>query len=234
MGYSKSGSGTLPDNPKPIIFSLDKMEKGTDGLLRSPVRISGSINDLRAFSMKINHGSDVEYAGVEMAGQMLEGTNFLIGKSEQGKVYTDGASFGTGLSKEGIIGYVLFTEKTAGNHTAGIESVIARNSGNLDLDVKFEGDNFGSEIPKVFQLNQNYPNPFNPVTKIEYALPKDVKVSIKIYDILGRQVSVLVNDVQKAGYYKLDWNGSSLSSGIYFYQMVAGDFVAVKKMMLIK
>jgi hypothetical protein len=234
MGYSKSGSGTLPDNPKPIIFSLDKMEKGTDGLLRSPVRISGSINDLRAFSMKINHGSDIEYSGVEMAGQMLEGTNFLIGKSETGKVYTDGASFGTGLTKEGILGYILFTEKTAGNHTAGIESVIARNSGNLDLEVNFAGMNTGVGVPKTFSLNQNYPNPFNPVTKIEYALPNDAKVSIKIYDMLGREVSVLVNDMQKAGYYKIDWNGSSLASGAYFYKMVAGDFVAVKKMMLIK
>jgi hypothetical protein len=236
MGYSKTASGSLPDNPKPVIFSLDNISREANGTLRLPVRISGSVNDVRAYSLKLNYGSDMEYKGVEMAGEMLEGTNFLIGKSETGKVYTDGAFLGTGtgLSKEGIIAYVLFNEKAAGNHNASIESVIARNSGNLDLDVNFAGMNTGVGVPTTFNLSQNYPNPFNPVTKIEYALPNDAKVSIKIYDMLGREVSVLVNDVQKAGYYKLDWNGSSLASGSYFYRMVAGDFVAVKKMMLIK
>jgi hypothetical protein len=234
MGYSKSGSGTLPDNPKPIIFSLDNISKEANGTLRLPVRISGSINDLRAYSMKLNYSNDMEYKGVEMSGEMLEGTNFLIGKSETGKVITDGASFGTGLSKEGVIAYVLFNEKTAGNHYASIESVIARNSGNLDLEVNFAGMNNGVGVPKTFSLNQNYPNPFNPLTKIEYALPNDAKVTIKIYDMLGREVNVFVNEVKKAGYYSVEWNGSQLSSGVYFYKMQAGDFNAVKKMMLIK
>jgi hypothetical protein len=234
MGYSKSGSGTLPDNPKPVIFSLDNISKEANGILRLPVRISGSINDLRAYSMKLNYSSDMEYTGVEMAGEMLDGSNFLIGKSETGKVITDGASFGTGLSRDGIIAYVLFNEKTAGNHFASIESVIARNSGNLDLEVNFAGMNTGVGVPKTFSLNQNYPNPFNPVTKIEYALPNDAKVTIKIFDMLGREVKVLVNEVKKAGYYSVEWNGSQLSSGVYFYKMQAGDFNAVKKMILIK
>jgi hypothetical protein len=184
--------------------------------------------------MKLNYSNDMEYKGVEMSGEMLEGTNFLIGKSETGKVITDGASFGTGLSKEGVIAYVLFNEKTAGNHYASIESVIARNSGNLDLEVNFAGMNNGVGVPKTFSLNQNYPNPFNPLTKIEYALPNDAKVTIKIYDMLGREVNVFVNEVKKAGYYSVEWNGSQLSSGVYFYKMQAGDFNAVKKMMLIK
>jgi hypothetical protein len=112
--------------------------------------------------------------------------------------------------------------------------VIARNSGNLDLEVHYEGDNNGLGIPKTYSLNQNYPNPFNPVTKIEYAVPNDVKVTIKVYDVVGREVNVLVNEVKTAGYYSINWNASNLSSGIYFYQMKAGNFYAVKKMMLIK
>jgi hypothetical protein len=234
MGYSKTGSGTLPSNPKPVIFSLDKIENGTNGLLRLPVRISGSVNDLRAYSLKLNYSSDMEYTGVEMSGEMLEGPNFLTGKSETGKVYADGAAFGKSFSKEGIIAYVLFTEKTAGNHNAGLESVIARNSGNLDLEISFAGMNTGVGVPKTFSLNQNYPNPFNPVTKIEYAVPNDMKVTIKVYDMIGREVNVLVNEIKKAGYYSVEWNGNQLSSGVYFYKMQAGDFNAVKKMMLIK
>ncbi len=236
MGYSKTASGTLPDNPSPIAFSLDKISKEANGTLRLPVRISGSINDLRAYSLKLNYSGDMEYTGVEMAGEMLEGTNFLIGKSETGKVYSDGAFLGTGtgLSKEGVIAYVLFNEKTQGNHNASIENVIARNSGNLDLEVSFAGSNTGVGVPKTFSLNQNYPNPFNPVTKIEYAVPNDMKVTIKVYDMIGREVSVLVNEIQKAGYYSVEWNGNQLSSGVYFYKMQAGDFNAVKKMLMIK
>ena len=236
MGYSKTASGTLPDNPTPIVFSLDKISKEANGTLRLPVKISGSVNDLRAYSMKLNYSSDMEYTGVEMAGEMLEGMNFLIGKSETGKAYADGAFLGTGtgLSKEGVIVYVLFNEKTPGNHNANIESVIARNSGNLDLEVSFAGSNNGLGVPKTFSLNQNYPNPFNPVTKIEYALPNDMKVTIKVYDMIGREVSVLVNEIKKAGYYSVEWNGNQLSSGVYFYKMQAGDFNAVKKMLMIK
>jgi archaellin len=236
MGYSKTGSGTLPDNQEPVKFSLDKIAK-VNGTLKLPVRISGNVNDVRAFSMKIKYGNDMEYTGVEPAGEMLEGVKFLIGKSESNTAYMDGAVLGeyeAGLSREGVIAYVLFNEKTNTNHSANIESAIARNSGNLDLEVQFDGGNNGLGIPKTYSLNQNYPNPFNPVTKIEYAIPNDIKVTIKIYDVLGREVNVLVNEVQTAGYYAINWNASNLSSGIYFYQMKAGNFYAVKKMMLIK
>jgi hypothetical protein len=236
MGYSKTGSGTLPDNQAPVRFSLDKIAK-ENGTLRTPVRISGNVNDVRAFSMKIKYGNDMEYTGVEPAGEMLEGVKFLIGKSETNTAYMDGAVLGeyeAGLSREGVIAYILFNEKTTGNHNASIENAIARNSGNLDLEVQFDGMNNGLGIPKTYSLNQNYPNPFNPVTKIEYAIPNDIKVTIKIYDILGREVNVLVNEVQTAGYYAINWNASNLSSGIYFYQMKAGNFYSVKKMMLIK
>ena len=239
MGYSKTASHSLPDNPnqKPIRFALDNIQKDGNGILRLPVKIYGGVNDLRALSMKIKYGSDMEYRGVEMAGEMLEGTKFLIGKSESGKVFMDGAvigAFESGLSKEGIIAYVLFNEKQSGNHNASIENVIARNSENIDLEVQYDGMNNGVGIPTTYSLNQNYPNPFNPVTKIEYALPKDVKVMIKVYDVLGREMQTLVNEVKKAGYYSVEWNGSSLSSGVYFYQIKAGDYNAVKKMMLIK
>ena len=89
-------------------------------------------------------------------------------------------------------------------------------------------------LPTEYELQANYPNPFNPMTRIDYSLPFDSKVSIQIFDALGREVITLVNDNQKAGYYTIDFNASNLSSGIYFYRMIASDFVAIKKMLLIK
>ena len=93
-------------------------------------------------------------------------------------------------------------------------------------------------VPTSYALSQNYPNPFNPTTKIDYELPYDGKVSILLYDISGREVAKLVNEVKTAGYYTAQFNGANLSSGTYFYRIIAdGDgqkFVATKKMVLLK
>lgn len=91
-----------------------------------------------------------------------------------------------------------------------------------------------TEVPKVFSLSQNYPNPFNPVTRIQFAVPKNEIVSIRVYDILGKEVATLVNEQKNAGTYEVDFNASSLSSGVYFYRMQAGYFADIKRMMVIK
>ncbi|MDH7527361.1 MAG: T9SS type A sorting domain-containing protein [Ignavibacteria bacterium] len=87
-----------------------------------------------------------------------------------------------------------------------------------------------------FELNQNYPNPFNPVTKIRYTLKETNPVMIKLYDIVGREVATLVNEVKDAGEYEveLDAGRLGLSSGVYFYQMKAGEFTSIKKMVVLK
>jgi hypothetical protein len=84
------------------------------------------------------------------------------------------------------------------------------------------------------KLNQNYPNPFNPLTKISYSVAKQGLVTIKIYDILGREIKSLVNEIKGPGNYLIEFNGSNLTSGIYFYRFEANGFVEVKKMVLIK
>ena len=96
-----------------------------------------------------------------------------------------------------------------------------------------------SEIPDRFSLKQNYPNPFNPVTVIRYSIPSDVrgqtsKIKLRVYDNLGKQISELVNEAQPAGSYAVDFNGSDLSSGIYFYKLEAGNFSETKSMVLLK
>lgn len=92
-----------------------------------------------------------------------------------------------------------------------------------------------SNIPKSFNLYQNFPNPFNPATVIKYDLPKDVKVTVKIYDLLGREVTTLINNEYKnAGRYEVNWNAGNYASGVYIYRIEAGDYISTKKMVLIK
>lgn len=111
----------------------------------------------------------------------------------------------------------------------------------IDYNGNYEFYELNNEVvigtPDKFSLSQNYPNPFNPTTKIDYSLPKDGFASITVFDNAGREVSKLVNEFKTSGYYTINFNGSSLSSGIYFYKLeVKGldNFVQVKKMMLIK
>ncbi|MEN8192753.1 MAG: T9SS type A sorting domain-containing protein [Bacteroidota bacterium] len=89
-------------------------------------------------------------------------------------------------------------------------------------------------IPTEYALNQNYPNPFNPSTAIKFAIPQEANVSLVIYDMIGNQVDVLVNNHMSAGYYTFTWNAANYASGIYFCQMKANDFIRVNKMLLIK
>ncbi|MBK8554120.1 MAG: T9SS type A sorting domain-containing protein [Ignavibacteria bacterium] len=91
-----------------------------------------------------------------------------------------------------------------------------------------------SEIPEHFYLSQNYPNPFNPVTKINYSIVKAQNVVLKVYDVLGSEVATLVNTKQNAGIYSVDWDAGRYPSGIYFYNLSAGDFTETRKMMLVK
>ncbi len=89
-------------------------------------------------------------------------------------------------------------------------------------------------MPKEFVLAQNYPNPFNPSTIIRYELPTTSDVSLKIFDMLGREVTTLVNTRQAAGTYEVNFNATGLASGVYFYRLQAGPFMQTKKMMLVK
>jgi hypothetical protein len=89
-------------------------------------------------------------------------------------------------------------------------------------------------LPTEYTLYQNYPNPFNPSTKISYQLPKSSFVTLKVYDIIGREISTLVNEQQNAGQYEVAFDGSKLASGEYLYRIQAGDFISIKKLVLLK
>ena len=89
-------------------------------------------------------------------------------------------------------------------------------------------------ITNSYSLSQNYPNPFNPSTHINYAVPNDGFVTLKVFDILGREVSTLVDEFKKAGFYEFNYDASKLTSGMYFYKINSRNFSDVKKMVLIK
>ena len=106
----------------------------------------------------------------------------------------------------------------------------------VDFNGAFEYSNVVevSTLPETFQLEQNYPNPFNPSTKIKFVIPQSSFVKLKVYDLLGRQITALVNEMKLPGEYQVEFNGNSLSSGIYFYKLQAGNYSSTKKMILLK
>ncbi len=114
----------------------------------------------------------------------------------------------------GTHGAIIYTENSGGSFI-GIQQI-------------------STEIPSQFELNQNYPNPFNPVTNIGFRIADFGFVSLKIYDVSGKEIAVLVNEELKAGTYNYDFNAANLPSGAYFYRLQTNGFTEVKKMMLIK
>ena len=91
-----------------------------------------------------------------------------------------------------------------------------------------------SNIPDKYSLSQNNPNPFNPTTNINYSIPKSGLVTLRIFDLLGREIATLVNEEKASGSYTEEFDGSNLPSGTYFYRMESGTFIETKKMMLMK
>jgi hypothetical protein len=128
-----------------------------------------------------------------------------------------------GYFDNNLISYTIWEDSANGKvNLFGLKRI------NLFGDVKKE------LTPEVFSLSQNYPNPFNPSTKIQYALSSSQFVTLKIYDILGRQVATLVNEEKAAGEYEIEFDAKKLSSGIYFYQLKTGKSILTKKMILLK
>jgi hypothetical protein len=85
-----------------------------------------------------------------------------------------------------------------------------------------------------FELKQNYPNPFNPTTKISWQSPVSSWQTIKVYDVLGNEVATLMDEYKQAGSYEIEFNADNLTSGVYFYRIQSGEFIAIKKLLLIK
>jgi hypothetical protein len=108
----------------------------------------------------------------------------------------------------------------------------------IDLNGIFNYYELGTEVkvetPEVFNLAQNYPNPFNPSTRIDYSIAKAADVQLIIFNSIGEEIRVVVNEYKQPGNYVVNFDAKSLSSGVYFYKLIAGEFISVRKMLLIK
>ncbi len=147
----------------------------------------------------------------------------------------------------GLIAYWRFDSlEDLGINSGGIDDIrdlsVNVNHGDLEgnatLDssvifVSIEQNDFSGNI-NYFSLNQNYPNPFNPKTVISFQLPVSNKVTLRVYDVLGNEIANLVNEELSAGEYEVEFKGEVLTSGIYFYQIKAGNYIGAKKMVLMK
>ena len=131
---------------------------------------------------------------------------------------------------------VYFIDENTGWIAAGYSGILKTTTGGILGIIKL-----GTDSPNSFSLSQNYPNPFNPTTKIKFDIAPSPSgegrgevVTLKIYDILGREVATLVNEELKPGSYKYQWDGSNFASGVYFYQLITNDFSQTKKMIIMK
>jgi hypothetical protein len=123
-------------------------------------------------------------------------------------------------------GKTLKTKELSGNG-----SVMFTKSGSSRLNVKVLN---GGTLPKEFSLSESYPNPFNPSTRLQVGMPKTARLQVLVYNLLGQKVATLVDEVREAGYQTVEWNASSVASGVYFIRMNADAFSSVRKVMLMK
>jgi hypothetical protein len=190
-------------------------------------------------------GTGYGFWGINNAGGD-DGFSIYDGFSDAEKFRALSGGIGKYQAGPGDISFVVSTgpNNIGPSDTLNIGFAIA---GGLDLEelrtavsdarIKYKtiiNDTTGSEIPDKFSLYQNYPNPFNPNTRISYSIPEQSNVSLKIYDILGNEVQTIINRLQPAGKYTIEFKSAGLASGVYFYRIQAGSFSEVKKMLILK
>lgn len=138
-----------------------------------------------------------------------------------------------GTEKEAT--FIFDVEYNIGNAEADTISFLITDNNGIYLTKQFV---LKYSMPTDYKLEQNYPNPFNPTTKIRYSIPnlgsELQNVNLTVYDILGNQIKTLVNEPKETGYHEIDFNASTFASGVYIYRLTAGNFVSVKKMMVLK
>ncbi len=219
--------------------------------------VSNSTQIMNGFSVKIQHttltslsgwvttgwtncfsgnysvpGTGWQYIDLQTPFQYNGTSNLLIEICYDNSSYTSYSPVYATANSGKTWGY--YTDNSSGCTMTSGATQANRPNISLYLNTSTSVSNEITGIPKKFDLKQNYPNPFNPVTKIQYEIPKASFVTIKVYDIIGREVALLVNSNMEAGYYMYDFDASALSSGVYIYKMTAGNFEKTLRMMVVK
>jgi photosystem II stability/assembly factor-like uncharacterized protein len=207
MCFNQPGLGLASANTK--LFATTN-----GGVNWTPVSIPGTqiIGGLAGYSLKwfATRGKDIYYS-------TNQGSSWILQYSAPGtSTYSE-----------------IAASRIAAGYTIAFYAI--RYNGGISKLFTATGINkVGEEVPSKFDLAQNYPNPFNPVTKIKYQVAKNSNVNITVFDITGKEISNIINEYHTAGTYEVNFDGSKLTSGVYFYKMTTNDYSLVKKMTLIK
>jgi hypothetical protein len=162
---------------------------------------------------------------------LADSGNLVFAGTSGGGVYstsnfgTNWVQMNTGLGNLNINYLYVYNNYLYAGTGSCVWRCVATLTGNIDPT---------NDVPKVFRLEQNYPNPFNPNTSIKYQISTKEFVTIKVYDILGKLVTTLVNEKKEPGTYDVQFDGTNYASGLYFYKIEAGDFEKTLKMVLVK
>ena len=210
-----------PINPLPPGFTEQNYVMSVTGDITVPV-------ELTSFTANVNNEGNVVLnwnTATELNNQMFE----IERRNNEGQYSTIGYVDGFGTTTEPQ--EYSYTDNTAGTGTYYYRLKQIDFGGQYEYSDEIEVEVIG---PLTFALEQNYPNPFNPSTNIKYSLPENGFVKLSVYNLVGEEVSVLVNETVDAGFYEATFNAASLPSGTYFYRLQAGNTVQVKKMVLLK
>ena len=237
---SNCSSNQKPVSPMHIIMDTIHIEQ--QGRIRD-IKVSLNINDSDDGDLYVKLYSPTNIEVV------LSQYNGKGGQNYTNTIFDDSASLSIGEGTPPFSGKFrpqsplsgLYDNNITGNWKIFVFNKSSQNTGmllNWCLNIGYQGtvgiNDTAAIIPNRFTLFQNYPNPFNPHTTIKFLIPENRFVSIKIYDLLGREIQTLLNEKKIAGTYEVSFDGGRLPSGVYFYKFTAGDYTEIKKMVLIK
>lgn len=240
-GYFRSADQLLlrqhrGNNTGPINISLGEAVRTGPSVLHYPLLLKGEVRDVRAGSFTFEY-DDMEFENHILSEALQNKMVFSASRGIDGRIEWDFGIIGKtdeALYEEGIIGYLRFASEEPG-YLRLMESDIRNSYGERIRSVPdHPGDVTEEDIPQEHVLYPNYPNPFNPQTTIPYTLSENTEVRLTVYDLTGRKISVLVDEIQPAGRHEVYFYGESLPSGLYLYRIDAGGRQISRKMLLIK
>lgn len=210
------------------VFTLGSTLQANDYILAFAISNAGTMYGISSFGGKLikidkTTGATTDIGLLNITSLSVKGCDFdpvtgkmylLNGNGSNTDVYTLDTITGV-ATQTGTISNQVSLLAIAGNSNIGIKQI-------------------SSEIPSEFKLYQNYPNPFNPSTSIRYQVENIKHIKLVVYDVLGKEIAVLVNERQSPGIYEVSFDAGSLSSGVYYYKLIGEDFIVTKKMVLLK
>ncbi|MEP1306412.1 MAG: T9SS type A sorting domain-containing protein [Balneola sp.] len=201
--------------------------------------VQDSDSDEKSFKIPISISSEAEYEAIDIEVRLSEGVtfdgltntpeNWLLSKNSQDQKVLISMIGSEKPNNDKVASLEVSIDEAHGGNASLTSSIRVNDSQKVDLTpIQLQ------ELPSEFTLSQNYPNPFNPTTNINFTIPEISKVELAIFNVLGQKVAELVNGEKSPGSYTISWDASSVSSGVYIYQLKTGNKIISKRMMLIK